>query len=148
MRLRVCHKQSQFGLTLARFMDYCSSFWGPRAISTIDEPRGAFVYRSSIVLGLSEFWPVSWTITHLFGVPKRFPWLSNPKARLHVGHQQSQFGLILARFLEYYSPFWGPKAISMVVEPQGVLTFWSSRLIVWDDSGQFLGLLLSFGVPK
>ena len=46
------------------------------------------------------------------------------------------------------SPFWGPKAISMVVEPQGVLICWSSRHAVWADSGPFLGLLLSFGVSK
>ena len=44
--------------------------------------------------------------------------------------------------MEYYSPFWGPKAISMIVEPQVVLICWSSRLAVWADSGPFLGLLL------
>ena len=49
-----------------------------------------------------RFWSVSWTITHHIGVPNRFPWLSNPKVRLRVGHQQSQFGPILARFLDYY----------------------------------------------
>ena len=32
---------------LAHFMDYYSLFWGPRVISTIDEPRGAFTCRSS-----------------------------------------------------------------------------------------------------
>ena len=53
--------------------------------------------------GFCRFWPVSWTITHIFGVPKRFPWMSNPKVRLRVGHQQSQFRLILARFLDYDS---------------------------------------------
>ena len=51
-------------------------------------------------------------------------------------------------FVDYYSPFWGPKAISIAVEPQGVLTCWSSSLAVLADSGPFLGLLLSFGVPK
>ena len=66
----------------------------------------------------------------------------NPGVRLHVGHQHSQFWPILARFLDYYSPFWGPKAISMVVEPQGVLMCWSSRLAVWADSGPFHGLLV------
>ena len=29
-----------------------------------------------------------------------------------------------------------------------MLTCWSSRLVVWADYGPFLGLLLSFGVPK
>ena len=50
--------------------------------------------------------------------------------------------------MDYYSPFCSPKAISMLVEPQDVLTCWSSRLADWADSGPFPGLLLSFGVPK
>ena len=64
--------------------------------------------------------------------------------RLRVGHQHSQFWPILARFLDYYSPFCGPKAILMVVEPQYVLTCWSSTLTVLAGSGPFRGILLSF----
>ena len=62
--------------------------------------------------------------------------------RLSVGHQHSQFLSILTRFVVYYSPFWGPKAISMVVEPQGALTCRSSTFMVLADSGLFRGLLL------
>ena len=51
-------------------------------------------------------------------------------------------------FVDYYSPFSGPKAISIVVEPQGVLTCRSSTITVWADSGPFLGLLLYFGVSE
>ena len=72
----------------------------------------------------------------------------NPGVRFHVGHQHSWFLSILTHFVNYYSLLWGPKAISMVVEPQDVLTCWSSRLIVWADFGPFHGLLLSFGAPK
>ena len=50
--------------------------------------------------------------------------------------------------MDYYSQFWGPKAISMVVEHQGVLTSWSPTIAVMVDSGPFLGLLFSFGVPE
>ena len=39
----------------------------------------------------SQLWPVLWTITHCFGVPKRFPLLLNPKVRLRVSHQHSHF---------------------------------------------------------
>ena len=53
---------------------------------------------------------------------------------------------ILARFLDYYSPFRGPEAISIVVEPQVALMCRSSPLAVLADSGPSLGLLLSFGV--
>ena len=68
--------------------------------------------------------------------------------RLSVGHQHSQFLSILTRFVVYNSPFWGPKAISMVVEPQGALTCWSSTVAIWADSGPFPGLLFSFGVTN
>ena len=47
VRLRVDHQHSQFWPILARFMDYHSLFWGPGVISTIDEPRGAYMCRSS-----------------------------------------------------------------------------------------------------
>ena len=45
--------------------------------------------------------------------------------------------------MDYYSPFLGPEAISIVVEPQDVLMCWSSTLIVLADSGPFHGLLLT-----
>ena len=89
-----------------------------------------------------QFWAVSWTITHCFGVPKWFPWLANPVVRLRVGHQHWQFWPVLAHFLDY-SLFWGPGAISIVVEPQGALTCQPSTLTVLADSGPFHGLLLT-----
>ena len=67
----------------------------------------------------------------------------NPKVRLHVGHQQSQFWLILAHFVDYYSLFWGPRVISAIKEPQGAFTCQTSTLAVFDDSGPFHGLLLT-----
>ena len=72
----------------------------------------------------------------------------NTGVRLCVGSQHSHFGPILTHFVDYYSSFWGPEAISIVVEPQDVLTCWSSTLTVWADSGPFLGLLLYFGVSE
>ena len=72
--------------------------------------------------------------------------------RLCVGRQQTQFWPILARFMDSYSPFWGPTVISMVVEPQGVLMCRSSTLTTLANSGPFRGLLLTilarFGVPE
>ena len=65
--------------------------------------------------------------------------------RLCVRRQHSQFWPVLAHFVDYYSPFWGPKAISIAVEPQGELTCRSLTIAVWADSGPFHGLLLSFG---
>ena len=63
--------------------------------------------------------------------------------RLHVGHQQSQFWLILAHFMDYYSLFWGPGVMSTINEPRGALTCRSSTLIGLADSGLFRGLLLT-----
>ena len=66
----------------------------------------------------------------------------NPGARLLVGHKYPQFWLILTRFVDYYSLFWGPGVISTIDEPQGALTCRSSTLAVLADSGLFRGLLL------
>ena len=67
----------------------------------------------------------------------------NPKVRLRVSHQHSAFCPILARFMGYYSPFWGLGAVSTIDEPRGAFTCWSSTLIVLADSGPFHGLLLT-----
>ena len=67
----------------------------------------------------------------------------NPGVRLRVGHQNSPFWLILARFVDYYSLFWGPGEISTIDESRGALTCWSSTLAVLADSGPFRGLLLT-----
>ena len=67
----------------------------------------------------------------------------NPKVRLRVGHQHSQFWPILARFVDYYSPFWGTDAICIVFEPQDAVTCLSSTLAVLADSGPFRVILLT-----
>ena len=63
--------------------------------------------------------------------------------RLRVGHQHSQFWLILARFMDYYSLFWGPGVISMIEEPRGAFMCRSSTLAVFVNSDPFRGLLLT-----
>ena len=68
--------------------------------------------------------------------------------RLRVGHQHSQFLPILARFVDYYSLFWGPGVISTINEPWGAFTFRSSTLAVLADSEPFCGLLLTILGPK
>ena len=95
-----------------------------------------------------RFWPVLWTITHRFGVPKRFPWLSNPKVRSHVSHQYSQFWPILASFVDYYSQFWRPGVISTISEPRGAFMCRSSTLTVLSNFGPFRGLLLNVLWPQ
>ena len=62
---------------------------------------------------------------------------------LLVGRQDSQFGPVLARFLDYYSLFWGPGVISMVDEPRGAFTCPPSTLASLADFGPFHALLLT-----
>src|SRR6266511_4169021 len=98
--------------------------------------------------GFRRFWSVSCTITHRFGVSERFPRLTIPEVCLYVGHQHSQFWPILARFVDYYSQFWGPGVISTIDDPRGLFMFPSSTLTVL----QFLPVSWTnthrFGVPK
>ena len=54
MRLSVGHQHSLFWPILVRFVYYYSLFWGPRAISTIDDPRGAFTCPSSTLTILAN----------------------------------------------------------------------------------------------
>ena len=68
--------------------------------------------------------------------------------RLRLGHQHSQFWPILARFVDYYSLFWGVGVISTIDEPQGALKYRSSTLAVLADSGLFHGLLLTVLGPR
>ena len=68
--------------------------------------------------------------------------------RLSVGHQQSQFWPILARFMDYYSLFWGPGLISTSNEPWGAIMCRSSILAVLADSDPSRGLLLTVLGPQ
>ena len=90
-----------------------------------------------------RFWPISWIITHRFGVLERFSWLLNPNVRLRVGHQHLQFWPIMARFVDYYSPFLGPGAIFLVDVPQCALMCMTLTLTDLANSGLFRGLLLT-----
>jgi len=90
-----------------------------------------------------RFWSVSWTITHCFGVSERFSLLRNAKVRLCVIHRHLPFWPILVRFMDYYSPFWAPGAISTINDPRGALTCRSSTLTFLTYSGPFHGLLLT-----
>ena len=67
--------------------------------------------------------------------------------RLSVGDQHSQFWPILARFVDYYSLFWGPEVISTIDEPQGALTCRSSTLAVLADYGAFVAYYSLFWGP-
>ena len=54
VRLRVGDQHSHIRPILVRFVHYHSAFWGPRAVSTIDEPRGSFMCPSSTLTVLAN----------------------------------------------------------------------------------------------
>ena len=114
---------------------------GPGGISTIDEPlvRLCFGHQQSRFLSILS---LSWTITHRFGVLKRFPLLSNPKVCLRVGRQDSQFGRIWPVSWTI-TQFWGPEVISTIVELRGAFKCQSTILTILANSGPFRGLLLT-----
>ena len=143
VRLRAGHQHSRFWPILARFIDYYSPFWGSKAISIVVEPQGALTCRSSTLTVLADSGPFHGLLLTVLGVRERFPRLTIPGVRLHVRRQHSQFWPILSRFVDYYSPYWGPETISTVVEPKGALTCRSSTLAILADSGPFCGLLLT-----
>ena len=95
-----------------------------------------------------RFWSVWCTITHRFGVLERFTRFAIPGVRLCVGYQHSPFCPILVRLVDYYSPFWGPRAISTIHDPGGAFTCPSSTLIVLANSDPFRGLSLTFWGPE
>ena len=58
--------------------------------------------------------------------------------RLRVGHQHSQFLPILARFVDYYSLFWGPGVISTINEPWGAFRFGHQHSRFWPILTRFV----------
>ena len=113
----------------------------------IVELQGALTFQSSTITVWADSGPFLGLLLTVLGSRSIFP-LLNPKVCLHDGHQHQEFWPILARFMDNYSPFSGPKAISMVVKLQGALTCRSSTITVWADSGPFLGLLLTVLVSR
>ena len=108
VRLRVGLLHSQFWPILTRFMDYYSPFWGSQSdLHGCRTPRCAYVLVVK-TCSLVDSGPFLGLLLS-FCVPKGFPRLTNPKVRLHVGDQHTQFWPILARFVDYYSLFWVPE---------------------------------------
>ena len=70
------------------------------------------------------------------------------EVRLRVGHQHSQLLPILVRFVDYYSPFSGPRAISMIDNPRDAFTRLSSTLTVLPILTRFVDYYLPFWGPK
>ena len=67
--------------------------------------------------------------------------------RLSVGHQQSQFGPILARFLDYYSLFCVPGVIFTIDEPRVHLRVGHQHSQFWPILARFMDYYSLFWGP-
>ena len=72
MRLRAGHQHSQFWPIQARFVEYYALFWGIEVISTINEPRGAFTFRSSTLAVLADYDPFYGLLLTVLGPQSNF----------------------------------------------------------------------------
>src|SRR3954467_5475960 len=143
VRLCVGHQHPQFLPVLTYFVDYYSLFWGPGLISTIDEPRGAFMCRSSTPAVLAGSNPFGGLLLTVLGSRRDFHDRRTPRCVYVSVINTRSFWPNLTRFMDYYSLFWGPGVISMIDEPRGAFTCRSSTLKVLEDSGPFHGQLLT-----
>ena len=108
----------------------------------IDEPRGVFMYRSSIVLCLSISGLFHRLLLTILGSQRDFHGCRTPRCAYELVVKNRCLG----RFLSVswaITQFWGPEEISTIDEPQGAFTCWSSTLTVLAESGLFHGLLLT-----
>ena len=106
------------------------------------ELQGALTCWSSTITVWADSGPFLGLLLY-FGVSESIPRLTNPGVRLLVGHQQSHIRPILFRFVHYYLPFWGPRAVSTIDDPRGAFTCPSSTLTPLANSDPFRGLLLT-----
>ena len=67
--------------------------------------------------------------------------------RLRVSHQHSQFWPILARFVDYYSPFWGPRVTSTINEPRVRLHVGHQHSQFWPTLARFVDYYSPFWGP-
>ena len=71
-----------------------------------------------------------------------------PWVHLRFGHQHSRFLSILTRFMDYYSPFRGPKQISIVVEPKARLRVGHQHSQFWPILDRFVDYYSLFWGPE
>ena len=126
---------------LVRFVHYYSSFWGPRAISTIDKPQCVCTCRSSTFANLVDSDPFHGLLLTVLGSKVI-------SIVLRVGHQHSRILSILTHFVDYYSPFWGPEAIPWLLNPKVCLRVGHQHSQFWPILAGFVQFDSSFCGPR
>ena len=108
----------------------------------IDETRGGFMYRSSIILGFSDSGLFPGLLFTVFRTRSDFHGCRTPRCAYLL--------IVKTRSLGQFWPvswtitqFWGPEVISTIDEPRGAFTCRSGTHTYSADSSTFRALLLS-----
>ena len=108
----------------------------------IDKPLGAFMYHSSIVLGLSVSGLFHGLLLTVFGSQSDFHGCRTPRCAYVLVIKTRSMG----RFWSVswtITQFWGPEVISMIDKPRVTFKCRSSALTILAGSGSFRALLLT-----
>ena len=123
-------------------------FLGPGVISMIDEHRGAFMCRSSTLAVLADSGPFLRVLLS-FGGPGLISTIYEPRGAFTC---RSMTLTILANFwsvfLYYYSPFWRPRAVSIIYNPWVRLRFCRQHSQFWPILTRFVDYYSSFRGPE
>src|SRR6266536_3501883 len=111
-------------------------------ISIVVEPQGVHTCRSSTLVVLADSGPFRGLLLTVLGSRSDFHDRRSQRF-VYVSNVNTQSFAILARFVDYYSQFWGPGVISTIDDPRCAFTCRSSTLAVFVDSSPFHGLLLT-----
>ena len=71
----------------------------------------------------------------------------NPEVRLRAGHQHWPFWPIMARFVDYYSLFWGPRVSPTIDEHQVRLRLGHQHSQFWLILARFMDYYSLFWGP-
>ena len=134
---------TQFWSTLVHFVHDYSPFWRPRAISMIDNSRGAFACLSSTLTVLANSDAIRGLLLKFWGSRSDFHDLRTPWCLFVSVNDTHNFGQFLVRLVHYYSPFRRPRAISTIYKPRSAFACLSSTLTVLANSDAIRGLLFS-----
>ena len=102
VRLRVGHQHSHIRPILDCFVLYYSAFWRTRAISTIDEPRGAFMCPSSTLTVLADSGPFHGLLLTVLGSQSDFHGCRPPRCAHVLVINNHSLGRFLPVSWTYY----------------------------------------------
>ena len=128
-------------------MDYYSLFWGPRVVSTIEDPRGASTCRSSTLTVFVDSDPFHGLLLTVLGSQSDFHGCRIPRCAYVL--------VVKTRSLGRFWPvswtitlFWGLGVISMIDEPLVRLRVGDQHSHIWPILFRFVHYYSAFWGPR